>query len=144
MSMEEIVRKRIAETPFSDKVTRGILKVLLGDLQLKSAKDPKFNDDKALGVVKAIIEGNNKFLAALAVDDPRALAYRQENEILGSFLPNYWSAEQIAEELKKVDLQAVDNVGQAIGVAMKHLKAIDAPVEGQTVREVVAKLRSQV
>ena len=33
------------------------------------------------------------------------------------------------------------NDGQAIGMAMQHLKKINAPVEGQTVKEAVAEMR---
>jgi hypothetical protein len=40
-----------------------------------------------------------------------------------------------------VNRQGAKNDGQAIGMAMGHLKKINAPVEGQAVKEAVAEMR---
>ena len=83
------------------------------------------------------------FTQLLSETDPRRAKLLEENKVLTSLLPQYWTAGQIRERLQAdgVNDQGAKNDGQAIGMAMGHLKKINAPVEGQTVKEAVAEMR---
>lgn len=141
MSFEDIVRKQISATPFSDKLTRSVLKVLLGEIQQKTAKSPKFTDEMAHNIIKGFIKSNEDNVGYLEPDDARAEVFRKENEVLRALLPQYWSADQIRGELTKIEASLKEKGGgAAIGLAMKHLKEAKAPVEGDMVKKVVSDL----
>ncbi len=145
MSFEQELRDRINKAPFRSK-EKDILKVVLGELQQKSASG-KISDETAHNYVKSMIKNNvEKVLAVLKPDDPRRAGYEEENKILQSLLPKYLTADEVEASLKAADLveqvKSAKNEGQATGVAMKHFKATDAKVEGDTVKAVVKKLRA--
>ena len=128
------------------------MKLVLGDFQQAAAKVNSGNvsDEAAHAIVKKIIQGNTDSLVYLPVGDSRRDQYIRENELLAELLPQYWTAAQISQSLEEagVDVKLTDpnltteaNEGKATGKAMKHLKSINAPVEGQTVKDVVLSMR---
>lgn len=144
---EEMLRSRIRNS-VSNSDEKDLLKVVLGEIQrLSSAKT---SEEQCYGVVKGIIKSNEENVMHLAKmyddpnDDPRCGKYHKEIQLLQDLLPNYWNKEQIQQELNSagIDLSQSKNDGQAIGMAMSHLKKIGAPVEGGTVKEVVAEMRA--
>ncbi len=86
---------------------------------------------------------SNRETLESATDPEQKSTLQQEIAILESLLPKTLSPEQIAEELAPVveQIRAAGNDGQATGVAMKHLKASGALVDGKDVAAAVRQLR---
>jgi len=140
MSFEKELRDLIAESKFgSDR--RNLLKVVLGEWQRKSVGKAA-SDESGYNVIKGMIKANEEVIRLRPQDHPDRLKYEDENEILAEILPAYWSAEKIRENLGQIDFSAVNNAGQAMGLAMKHLKGLNAPIEGDTVKKVVVEMMS--
>jgi len=141
MSFEELIRERMHKAPHGSN-ERNLLKVVLGEVQQKSALAP-FTEDMGHALIKKMIKANEETLPHLKESDPRHGKLLAENPILASLLPQYWSVEQILQRLQAdgIDLKAAKNDGQAMGLAMQHLKKIEAKVEGQAVKEAVAAMR---
>ena len=98
-----------------------------------------------MAVVRKLLKSNEETLATpRATDEGRAVALRQENAVLSSLLPKSMSADDIAAALAPVAeaMRAAKSDGQAMGVAMKHLKAAGATVESADVQKAVAKVRA--
>jgi hypothetical protein len=149
MSFEQVLRDRIAKAPFKSK-ERDILKVVLGELQLKAASG-KVSDETSHNFVKSMIKNNTeKVLAVLKLDDPRRAGIEEENKVLQSLLPKYLTVDEAETALREAtdppglveEIQKAKSEGQATGVAMKYLKGHGMNVEGETVKTVVSKLRS--
>jgi hypothetical protein len=141
MSYEEQIRERMTKAPHGS-TEKNILKVVLGEVQQKSA-NAQFTEEMGQAIVKKMMKANEETIPHFSETDPRRAKLLEENKILTSLLPQYWTAGQIRERLMAdgVNLQGAKNDGQAIGMAMQHLKKINAPVEGQTVKEAVAEMR---
>ena len=141
MSYEAQIRERMSKAPHGS-TEKELLKVLLGEVQQKS-NIGQFTDEMGLAIVKKMMKANEETIPHLSETDARRAKLLDENKVLTSLLPQYWSAGQIRERLQAdgLNLQGAKNDGQAIGMAMGHLKKINAPVEGQTVKEAVAELR---
>ena len=141
MSYEEQIRERMYKAPHGS-TEKSLLKVLLGEVQQKSDMG-QFTEEMGLAIVKKMMKANEETIPHLSETDPRRAKLLEENKVLTSLLPQYWTAGQIRERLQAdgVNVQGAKNDGQAIGMAMGHLKKINAPVEGQTVKEAVAEMR---
>jgi hypothetical protein len=144
MSFEQSLRDRINKAPFRSR-EKDLLKVVLGEVQQKSAGG-KVTDEQGLAIVKKMAKANEETLGLLGAEDKRREQYEEENAILQSLLPNYLTVEQIVQRLTEGgladEIKTAKNEGQATGIAMKKLKADNAPVEGDTVKQAVVKLRS--
>jgi uncharacterized protein YqeY len=146
MSFEEKLRERLNKAPFRSK-EKDLLKVVLGELQQKSASG-KVTDEQGLAIVKSMIKNNiEKVLPHLKEGDERKTVIEEENKILQALLPAYLTVEQVKELLAKYqglteDIQAAKNDGQATGLAMKYLKSLNAQVEGETVKQAILELRA--
>jgi hypothetical protein len=114
-------------------------------------------DEQGLAIVKAMVGTNNKMLYGDETEDPpvkplfadgdaRRLPIEEENVILKTLLPTYLTADQIEASLAQADLveqiKTAKGEGPATGIAVKHFKANNVPVEGETVKAVVQKLRA--
>ena len=141
MSYEEQIRGRMIKAPHGS-TEKSLLKVLLGEVQQKS-NIGQFTDEMGLAIVKKMMKANEETIPHLSEIDPRRAKLLEENKVLTSLLPQFWTAGQIRERLQAdgVNVQGAKNDGQAIGMAMGHLKKMNAPVEGQTVKEAVAEMR---
>jgi len=142
MTIEEKIRKRMAEVGYASDEAKH-LRTVLGELQLEQNR-PGFNENKALGVIKRFIAGNEETRGYLKEGDDRLERLAWEDVILKTFLPSYLTSDEIKVILESVvdDIVSADNEGKAIGLAMKHLKTANASVEGGTVKSVVQELRS--
>src|SRR4051812_5318001 len=99
MSFEQNLRDRISKAPFRSK-ERDLLKVVLGEYQLK-ASSAKVTDDNGLAIVKGMLKSNlEKVLPVLAPDDYRRADILEENAVLLSLLPKYLNSEQVQLELE--------------------------------------------
>jgi hypothetical protein len=141
MSFEQQIRERVSKAKHGS-VERDILKIVLGDVQQKSATEP-VTEEMGQAIVKKMIKANDETIPLLKEGDPRRARLLDENKILATLMPQFWSVQQIRERLQAdgISVQAAKNDGQAMGLAMQHLKKLNAPVEGQAVKEAVAEMR---
>jgi uncharacterized protein len=129
-----------------DVLSRDVLKVLLGEIQLKDAATEEAQHD----IVRKLIKSNQTSIDEMAKQTESKEGWEDnknklvmEIAILQPLLPKTWSEDEIKDFIIKhgVDVKSVDNQGKAIGIAMKSLKAENAPVDPATVRKVVEELR---
>jgi uncharacterized protein YqeY len=140
MTFEEKVRQVLANTPFADKERRNLLKVVIGELQRKPVGS-KVSDEAAYNVVKGMIKSNQELMSHLTGDTTKYEGLENECLILRSLLPKYLTEGQIREHLDRIDLK-IKSEGQAMGQSMKYFKDQNLPVEGDTVKKVIAAMRS--
>ncbi len=126
---------------------RDVLRVALGDIQSEAARrGGELSDGDAQKVVRKMVKSLQETIDILdsrggedaAIDKARA-----ERAVLESLLPQTLSPDQIEAALAPVAdaVKAAGNDGQATGIAMKHLKATGAQVDGKDVAAVVGKIR---
>jgi uncharacterized protein YqeY len=146
MLVEEI-KKRVAVAMRSgDTVTRDVLRLALGEIQTAEArKNAPLSEEDAAAALRKLIKSNEETLGALPVGDDRIAPLKQEVEVLLSLLPAQMNeAEIVAALAGQVDaIKAAGNDGQATGIAMKHLKASGAAVNGAEVTAAVKQIRAQ-
>lgn len=139
MSFEQELRTRITKAPLGS-IEKNVLRVVLGECQLKASGRP-ISDDVGLQIVKQMLKSNQENLRYIKSDNPRLKEFEDENVILESLLPPYWSEAQIVQALSEVDLKSAPSDNQAVGLAMQHLKKLSAVVDGTTVRKIVQEAR---
>ncbi len=127
-----------------DETARDVLRLALGEVQTSEARNERpLKDEEVAAILKKLVKSNEETLG-LAGEGERATTLRRENEILSSLLPKAMSPEQIVEALQsQVEaIKAAKADGQAMGVAMKHLKSVGATVEAADVTAAVKRIRS--
>jgi uncharacterized protein YqeY len=145
MLVEDIKKRVAAAVKQGDSVTRDVLRLALGEIQTAEArKNTTLSDEDAAAALRKLIKSNEETLAALPAGDDRVATLKREVEVLSSLLPAQLTVLQIVEALAaQADaIKAAGNDGQATGIAMKHLKASGAAVNGGDVTAAVKKLRS--
>ncbi len=130
-----------------DDVARDVLRLVLGEAQTAEARSGRpLSDEEVAGIVRKLVKSNEETLAAAAAagDEPRAAALRHEIALLSALLPKGLSVEEIVAALApQADaLRAAKSDGQATGMAIKHLKASGAVVDGTDVAAAVRSIRS--
>src|SRR5687767_965161 len=144
MLLDEIKARITRAVKEKDEVSRDVLRLAFGEVQTSEARNERpLRDEEVAAILKKLVKSNEETLA-LAGDGERATTLRRENEVLSSLLPKALTADQIVEALaSQVDaIKAAKADGQAMGVAMKHLKSLGAAVEAADVTAAVKKLRS--
>lgn len=106
-----------------------ILRVVLGELDTINAKREVTHDD-CLKTIRKCIEANNEILK---IKPDQKLVF--ENEILSGYLPNELNVKEISDKLEGVSLG--NNLGKAIGIAVKYLRDQGLYANGKDVRVVV-------
>lgn len=139
MNFEEKLRVKINTFPFQSS-ERNLLKVVLGEFQRKGV-GKSVSDETGYNVVRKMIKVNEENSALLGEDDPWTQVFEEENQVMAMLLPKCWDAEHIQAHLDLELIRAAKNDGQAMGLAMRTLKELDAPVEGDVVKAVVSKIR---
>lgn len=150
MSLEQTLRDRIKQAMRDkDALRRDILKLALSEITSQAALGD-VSEEQAVKLVRKIIENNQESITALAKRDSgddrdKLERLKTENEILGELLPQEWTAPQVKAFIEQQGLTeqitAANNNGQAMGAAMKALKAAGAAVSGKVVNQVIAELR---
>lgn len=127
-----------------DEVSRDILGLALGEIQTAEARANRALDDAEVVAVVRKLRKSNEETLALAGESERADALRKENAVLAALLPKSMSEDELASVLAPVAeaLRAARSDGQAMGMAMKHLKAAGAAAQAADVQRAVARLRS--
>jgi hypothetical protein len=140
----DTIKKRImAAMKAKNDLEKEVLRVALGDIQTEEARGTEITDAYCEKVLKKLVKSNRETLTS-ATDPEQKSTLEQEIVILESLLPKTLSPEQISAELEPVkdQIRAAGNDGQATGVAMKHLKASGAMVDGKDVAAAVRQLRA--
>jgi uncharacterized protein YqeY len=147
--LEQTIRDMIKQAMRDrDAVARDVLKLALGEVTSARAVGD-VSEEQAVKLVRKIVEANHETIAALESrgGDDRIANLRREIDVLEALLPKQWTADDIERHLRE-DATVLDQIqgaqadGQAMGMAMKALKAQGAPVDGKVVGEVVRKLRA--
>jgi uncharacterized protein YqeY len=144
MLLDEIKAQMFRAMKAGNVLEKEILRVAVGEITTEAAREGrKGDDDEARAIVKKLIKSNDESLATDLAPDKRANLV-EENRILAAFLPKSLGVDDIVNALAAVAaaVKAAGSEGQATGVAMKHLKASGANVNGKDVAEAVKRLRS--
>jgi hypothetical protein len=142
--VDDIKQRMFLAMKAKNEIEKEILRVLLGELQMAEARSGKPTADRdAVAVARKLVKSNEETLN-VAEDAAQKATLEAELAVLRSFLPSTLGPDEIVEALAPVSdaIRAAGNDGQATGVAMKHLKAAGAPVDGRDVADVVKKLRA--
>lgn len=145
MVIDEIKARMKAAMVARDEVARNVLGVAFGEIQTAEARANKaLGDDEAIAVLRKLVKSNEETLAHAKDDATRTAELQREIEILSALLPKPLSADAIATALAPVAdaIRAAKNDGQAMGVAMKHLKSTGAVVDAPTVQQAIKTLRT--
>jgi len=145
MLIDEIKTRMMRALRDRDEVVRNILGLAVGEIQTAEARANRaLGEDEAMAVVRKLVKSNEETLALSGTDDARAAGLRREIEALSALLPRSLSVEQIADALSPVAdaIRAAKSDGQAMGVAMKHLKATGAIAGAPDVQQAVKRVRS--
>src|SRR4051794_33573417 len=127
MSLHDELKARVnAAMKSGDARTRDTLRTVLGEAQAEAVRRKgEATDEVVLGVVKKAVAGLKETIP-LAKKDGRDTAQQEaELVLLEALLPKAWDKDAIAAVLAPLrdELRAAKNDGQAMGVAMKTLKA---------------------
>jgi uncharacterized protein len=128
-----------------DGVATTILRLAQSEVQATEARAARpLTLDEELAVVRKLVKSNEETLGHSAADPTRAAELRREIDVLSSLLPKALSLDAVTEALVPVAdaIRAAKSDGQAMGVAMKHLKTSGATVEATAVQEAIRKVRS--
>jgi uncharacterized protein YqeY len=144
MALVEELKKRITSSvKEGDTVARDVLRLALGEIQTAEArKSASLSEEEAAAALRKLVKSNEETLG-LTTDAERSAALKKEIEVLTSLLPKSMSVDEIVAALaSQVDaIKAAKADGQAVGVAMKHLKSSGASVSGNDVQVAVKKIR---
>lgn len=149
--LAEIKDRFLSARKQKDDKTRNLLSVVIGEVDalVNSPRRPKIlADEHVVSIVLKLIASNKETLkeAEKVANAAQITKLNEENSLLNEFLPCYWSIEEVKKSFAdKPIYQAImseTNQGKAIGLAVKFLKEINAPVDGKTVSEAVISLRS--
>ena len=142
--LTQIKTRITAAMKSGNTLERGILKVVLGDLQSnETRKGSALTVEECELTVRKIIKGVSETIALTA--DPVAKAtLESEKVIMESLLPKAASIDEVRAALAPVAdaIRAAGNDGQATGAAMKHLKTTGLVLAGPVVSEVVKSIRA--
>ena len=143
MLTEEIKKRMRAAMQAHDAVARNILGLALGEIQTAEARANRaLGDDEAMAVLRRLLKSNEETLGHAKDDPSRTAELKREIELLSELLPSALSPDAVAAALAPVAdaLRAATSAGQAMGVAMKHLKSKGAVVEATVVQEAIRRL----
>ena len=122
-------------TRMRNQVASDILKVVLAECQTKN----NFSDDFIIKYCRDIVKGNTETMSF-----GESVKLSRENELLRSYLPKEVSEADLIVYANQIpdDIKAAKSDGQAVGVLVKHVKALGLLANGDLAKKVVATLRS--
>ncbi len=145
MIIDEIKARMTRAMRDRDEVARNILGLAVGEIQTAEARANRaLRDEEAIAILRKLLKSNEETLALSGAGDARVPALRREIETLSALLPKSMSVDAIAAAIAPVAdaIRAAKSDGQAMGVAMKHLKAAGAVAEASDVQQAVQKVRT--
>lgn len=143
MLLDEIKARMFKAMKAGDTIEKEILRVAIGEITTDAARPGRAGgDDEAAAILRKLVKSNEETIA-LVGDDAQKAVLQREIEVLSSLLPKSLGVDEIVSALAPVvePIRAAGNDGQATGVAMKHLKAVGATVNGKDVSAAVKRLR---
>lgn len=143
MLVEEIRKRRNAALKARDTVVKDVLSVALADIDLVAARNSRdATDDECLQIIRKLVKSNEETLSK-SDDESVKQTLQKEIAVLNELLPKSLGVPEVIAALQAVaaEVKGASNPGQATGVAMKHLKAIAAVVDGKVVAQAVAQMR---
>jgi uncharacterized protein YqeY len=130
-------------------LARDMLRVIMGETSTRKARTGKEpSDEDVFAIVRSMIGHNKETRHELEQRGRTAHeAYERlgrENVYLETLLPRTLDQDAIRRELEPLagDLKAAKNDGQAMGLAMKHLKQKGLAVLGEDVAAAVKQFRA--
>lgn len=144
MLIDDIKKRMFSAMKAGHTVEKEILRVAVGEITTQEARGQgTLGDDEVRGILRKLVKSNREAFEA-AQDEPTRATLQQEIEVLESLLPKNLSVEQIVAALAPVQdaIRSAAGAGPATGLAMKHLKASGAVVEGKDVGEAVGRIRA--
>lgn len=144
MLVDELKKQVMQAVKAHDDVARDVLRLALGEIQTAEARTNRaLDDDEAASVVRKLVKSNEETLA-ISQDAAQKATLSKEITALVKLLPKALDGAQIVAALAPVHaaVRAAANEGQATGVAMKHLKASGAAVNGTDVAKAVKEIRA--
>jgi uncharacterized protein YqeY len=144
MLIDEIRRRMKEAMKARNVVEKEILRVALGEITTEEARHSEALGDAAVEkILRKLVTSNRETLALVEQASERA-TLEQEIVVLESLLPKTLSVDEIVAQLAELraQIEGAGNDGQATGVAMKHLKAQGAQVDGKDVAAAVKRIRT--
>jgi uncharacterized protein len=144
MLVDEIKTRMSQAMRDRDEVIKNVLGLAFGEIQTAEARANRpLREDEATAIVRKLLKSNEETLA-LVSDGSQAPALRREIDALAALLPKSMPAEQVVLALASVaePIRSAANEGQAMGIAMKHLKASGAAVDAREVQQAVKRVRA--
>lgn len=144
MKLEDIKKQMFAAMKAGRVTEKEVLRTAIGEVtQVAAGAGRDATEEDVERALRKILKGNLETLALTEGNGQRRLL-ELENSVLEALLPKTMEAEAIVSALQPVveAIRAATNDGQAIGIAMKHLKSTGAPVGGKDVAAAVSQLRS--
>jgi uncharacterized protein YqeY len=146
VSLHDDLKARVnAAMKGGDTQTRDTFRTVLGEAQMEALRRKgEVTDEVVLGVVKKTVAGLKETIPLARKDGRETTAQEAELALLETLLPKSWDREAITAALAPVreELRAAKNDGQAMGVAMKTLKALGAVTTPDDVKAAVAAARA--
>lgn len=123
------------------EVQKNVLKVILGEMDLQASRSGKeLTDDDGYRIIRKTLQGVEEMLG-YKPNDPK---FETEKATLQALLPQEMSLHDLKVSLtaRAEEIRAAKSDGQATGIAMKFFKENKIPVDGNTVKKVVAEIRA--
>jgi uncharacterized protein len=138
------IRRRLREAMRArDALAKDVLRVALGEIESATARQAgELPEADAEALVRKLVKSDREVLAAS--DRPEQQErLRAEIALLEDLLPRTLDVDDVVRALGPVAdaVRAAPGDGPATGIAMKHLKAAGAAVQGKDVAEAVRRLR---
>jgi uncharacterized protein len=144
MLIDEIKSRMTRAMRERDEVVRNVLGLAVGEIQTAEARANRpVREDEAAAIVRKLLKSNEETLALAGEGDARSPALQREIEALAALLPRSMSVAQVVEALAPATeaIRAAKSDGQAMGVAMKHLKATGAVADASDVQQALKQVR---
>jgi uncharacterized protein YqeY len=150
MSLKDAVRAKFEQAKRGgNREEKQLLSVILGEISTAEARSGKeLSEADVDKLLRKMVESNTETLTQLKshnrADDPQAAVLEREIAFLKSLLPQTPDAAAITKALEPVraEIRNAKNDGQAMGLAMKHLKSLSVNAQGQDVSAVVKQIRA--
>jgi uncharacterized protein YqeY len=142
--LDDIKAQMFQAMKAGDVTKKEVLRVAVGEITTEAAREGrKGDDDEARAIVKKLVKSLEETLGQASGAEQQA-TLKREIEVLSQFLPKTLAEDDVVALLEAVKdaVRAAPNDGAATGVAMKHLKASGAAVDGKVVSAAVKRVRA--
>ena len=140
MLIDDIKKRMFKAMKAGETVEKEILRTAIGEV---TSTGETATDERVTKTLTKLVKSNRETLT-VSPDEAQKEILLREIGILETFLPVALTPDEISAALAPVadQIRAAKGDGPAVGVAMKHLKSVEAVVSGQDVRAAVSALRS--